>query len=252
MTDSSLPSALKRLPSNYLHKKLLRNVFVWKGLEWHSLKKNWHEELCILQNKMCCFLICFYNPNKFVSHTPRLEKGAVRQFRIAVCSQLRQRICCKAVAANKCRFPAVLQLRQHSGHRAAACMAATAPGTAAGRWGRRAAAPSHGKNSSHTYLRHPPADKDTVALHTALCSQHKAQRGHRSVPPVLPTAPSAACHGTAEAARCCPCHGSEDTNPRLISPSPPPAFPSRRPGLTPHQQKSREESQQMILLVGLF
>lgn len=99
-THSSLPATLKRLPSNYLHKKLLRNVFVWKGLEWQSLKKkkNWHEELCILQNKMCCFLICFYNPNKFVSHTPRLEKGAVRQFRIAVCSQLRQGICCKAVA----------------------------------------------------------------------------------------------------------------------------------------------------------
>lgn len=39
MTDSSLPSAPKHLPGNYLHKKLLRNVFVWKGLEWHSLKK---------------------------------------------------------------------------------------------------------------------------------------------------------------------------------------------------------------------
>lgn len=38
-THSSLPATLKRLPSNYLHKKLLRNVFVWKGLEWQSLKK---------------------------------------------------------------------------------------------------------------------------------------------------------------------------------------------------------------------
>lgn len=96
---------------------------------------------------MCCFLICFYNPNKFVSHTPRLEKGAVRQFRIAVCSQLRQRICCKAVAANKCRFPAVLQLRRHSGHRTVACTAAAAPSTAAGRRGRRAGALSHRENS---------------------------------------------------------------------------------------------------------
>lgn len=56
------------------------------------------------KTKCVAFLICFYNPNKFVSHTPRLEKGAVRQFRIAVCSQLRQGICCKAVAANKCWF----------------------------------------------------------------------------------------------------------------------------------------------------
>lgn len=110
-------------PQQLPPQKVIKKRLCLEGIRMAVIKKkkNWHEELCILQNKMCCFLICFYNPNKFVSHTPRLEKGAVRQFRIAVCSQLRQGICCKAVAANKCRFPAVLRLRRHrSGHRSAA------------------------------------------------------------------------------------------------------------------------------------
>lgn len=134
---------------------------------------------------MCCFLICFYNPNKFVSHTPRLEKGAVRQFRIAVCSQLRQGICCKAVAANKCRFPAVLQLRRHSGHHAGACTAATAPG----RWGRLAELRATGERAGEQQPRvpaSPRAAKDTVALHKASCRQRSLRRGIALLPPALP------------------------------------------------------------------
>lgn len=157
VTDSSPHSAPKHLPSNYLHKKLLRNVFVWKALITKKKgKKNWHEELCILQNKMCCFLICFYNPNKFVSHTPRLEKGVVLQFRIAVCSQLRQRICCKAVAARKRRSPAVLWL-----HRCWPLLCTRTATTSPSRWGRGARDlpcfkhRSQGKQlSSHTHLCH--------------------------------------------------------------------------------------------------
>lgn len=129
---------------------------------------------------MCCFLICFYNPNKFVSHTPRLEKGVVLQFRIAVCSQLRQRICCKAVAARKRRSPAVLWL-----HRCWPLLcthtATTSPSTA-GKGSARSAllqaqVPGKAAEQPHAPVS-PPAGKDTVALQGspwAACALH----GHR-------------------------------------------------------------------------
>jgi len=175
------------------------------------IKKNWHAELCILQNKMCCFLIRFYNPNKFVSHTPRLEKGAVRQFRIAVCSQLRQRICCKAVAANKRRFPAALRLRRRSGHRTATAAPSTAREL-------RAAG-----SSSRAYLRHPRLPRTWWPC-SRLRADGRASAGAALRPPALPalalpTAPSPACRGLARHG-CCPCRSSEGTDPRLSSPSP--------------------------------
>lgn len=127
---------------------------------------------------MCCFLICFYNPNKFVSHTPRLEKGVVLQFRIAVCSQLRQRICCKAVAARKRRSPAVLWL-----HRCWPLLcthtATTSPSTA-GKGSARSAllqaqVPGKAAEQPHAPVS-PPAGKDTVALQGspwAACALHR-------------------------------------------------------------------------------
>lgn len=157
-------------------------------------KKNWHEELCILQNKMCCFLICFYNPNKFVSHTPRLEKGAVRQFRIAVCSQLRQRICCKAVAANNRRSPAVLQLRRHAGHRAEARAAAAAPGTAAARREGERELRATGGTAGEQQPRvpaSPPADKDAVALQKGLCRRRSTAGASLRPPSCLLLGPRA-------------------------------------------------------------
>lgn len=194
---------------------------------------------------MCRFLICFYNPNKFVSHTPRLEKGAVRQFKIAVCSQLRQRICCKAAAANKRRSPAVLQLRRRSGHRAAATAAP------ASLRGRRAGAPWHRENSREQQTQvpaSPPADKDTVALQKVLCSLCRGIAPSLG-PPVLavPNAPSKTCSSIFKVAGGLlmippsPCACSSTSICISLSPPGSDSLPAKKGG----------KSQQMILFIVL-
>lgn len=129
---------------------------------------------------MCCFLICFYNPNKFVSHTPRLEKGVVLQFRIAVCSQLRQRICCKAVAARKRRSPAVLRL--HRCWPLLCTRTATTSPIKVGKGSPRSAllqagVPGKAAEQPHAPVS-PPAGKDTVALQGSPRAARALHRHH--------------------------------------------------------------------------
>lgn len=177
---------------------------------------------------MCCVLICFYNPNKFVSHTPRLEKGAVLQFKIAVCNQLRQRICCKAVAANKRRFPAVLQLCRCW---AWICMATTSPALQ-GRSGALLCCEHRTMKAATQQQPHapvsPPSGKDTAALHRAPCRLH-------ALCIALPH--TVACFCSVLSPRRCARRGLEERN---LCPPLAFAFSSHHLGLTPLISKKKK------------
>lgn len=185
---------------------------------------------------MCCVLICFYNPNKFVSHTPRLEKGAVLQFKIAVCNQLRQRICCKAVAANKRRFPAVLQLCRCW---AWICMATTSPALQ-GRSRALLCCEHRPKEAAMQQQPHapvsPPAGKDTAASHRALCRLH-------ALCIALPH--TVACFCSVLSLRRCAWRGLEERN---LCPPLAFAFSSHHLGLTP--LISEKKNNQIFFLQG--